>query len=67
MKSRMIAALECLEKSPYTYYERNIVTTRVTPFLIRSSSILQLTRAHLDEFEFRPDPVTDYGVSCLNV
>ena len=37
-----LAALECLEKSPYTYNGRNIVTTLVQSFLDGSSSFLQV-------------------------
>ena len=40
-----LAALECLEKSPYTYNGRNIVTTLVPPFSNGSSSFLQITRS----------------------
>ena len=39
-----LAALECREKSPYTYNGRNIVTTLVQSFLDGSSSFLQVTR-----------------------
>ena len=39
-----LAALERLEKSPYTYNGRNVVTTLVPSFLDGSSSFLQITR-----------------------
>ena len=39
-----LAALERLEKSPYTYNGRNVVTTLVPSFLNGSSSFLQITR-----------------------
>ena len=39
-----LAALERLEKSPYTYCGRNVVTTIVPSFLDGSSSLLQVTR-----------------------
>ena len=40
-----LAALERLEKSPYTYNGRNVVTTLVPSFSNGSSSILQVTRS----------------------
>ena len=39
-----LAALERLEKSPYTYNGRNVVTTLVPSFFNGSSSFLQITR-----------------------
>ena len=39
-----LAVLERLEKSPYTYNGRNIVTTLVPSFLDGSSSFLQIRR-----------------------
>ena len=39
-----LAALECLEKSPYSYNGGNVVTTLVQSFLDASSSLLQVTR-----------------------
>ena len=39
-----LAALERLEKSPYTYNGRNLVTTLAPSFLNQSSSYLQVTR-----------------------
>ena len=40
-----LAALECLEISPYTYNGRNVVTTLAPSFLNGSSSFLQVTRS----------------------
>ena len=40
-----LAALERLEKSPYTYNERKVVTTLVPSFSNGSSSFLQATRS----------------------
>ena len=40
-----LAALERLEKSPYTYNGRNVVTTLVPSFFNGSSSFLQVTRS----------------------
>ena len=40
-----LAALERLEKSPYTYNGRNIVTSLVPSFFYGSSSFLQVTRS----------------------
>ena len=39
-----LAALERLEKSPKTYYGRNVVTTPVLSILYGSSSLLQTIR-----------------------
>ena len=39
-----LAALERLEKSPWTYNGRNVVNTLAPSFLIGSSSFLQVTR-----------------------
>ena len=39
-----LAALERLEKSPWTYHGINVVTTLVLSFLDGSSSFLQITR-----------------------
>ena len=39
-----LAALEHLEKSPWTYNGRNVVTTLVPSFLDGFSSFLQVTR-----------------------
>ena len=40
-----LAALERLEKSPYTYNGRNVVTTLVPSFSNGSSSFLQVTKS----------------------
>ena len=40
-----LAAIERLEKSPYTYNGRNVVTTLVPSFSNGSSSFLQVTRS----------------------
>ena len=63
-----LAASEYLEKFAWTYNGRNVVTTVVSSFLNVSFFILAGTSSQdihtsLDEFEFRPDPITDYGVS----
>ena len=42
-----LAALECLEKCPYTYNGRNVVTTLLPSFLDGSSLFLQVTRTTL--------------------
>ena len=39
-----LAALECLEQSQKTYNRRNLVNTLALSFLIRSSSVMQVTR-----------------------
>ena len=39
-----LAALERLEKSPLTYYGKNLVNTLAPSFLNQSSSFLQVTR-----------------------
>ena len=62
-----LAALERLEKSPYTYNGKDVVTTLVPSFLDGSSSFSQITRPtikSLGGFEFRQDSITDFGVSC---
>ena len=43
-----LAALEHLEKSPYTYNGRNVVTTLVPSFFDGSSSFLQVTRTIIE-------------------
>ena len=61
-----LAALEHLEKSPKTNNGRNVVTTLVLSILNGSSLFLQIRRTtikSLNEFEFRQDPITYYGVS----
>ena len=41
------------------------MATLATLFLVRPSSrFLQVTRKCLNEFEFQPDPTTDYGIIC---
>ena len=42
--SAELAPIERLKKSPYTYNERNVVSTLVLSFLIKSYSFLQETR-----------------------
>ena len=42
--SAELATLERLKKSPYTYNERNVLSTVVLSFLIGSYSFLQVTR-----------------------
>ena len=54
-------------KPPLTYNWENDVSTFSRLFLIRSFFILvgnEDMHKILDEFEFRPDRTTDYGVSC---
>ena len=52
-------------KCPLTYNGENEVSTFSLLFLIRSFSNLQVTRHKIfDEFEFRPDKTTPYGVRC---
>ena len=46
-KTAELAALERLEKSPYTYTGRNLVNTLAPSFLIRSSSFLQVTMTRI--------------------
>ena len=61
-----LAALERLEKSPYTYNGRNVVTTLVPSFSNGSSSILQVTRSTIKAWmglNFGKIPF-DFGVSC---
>ena len=63
-----LAALERLEKSPYTYNGRNLVNTLAPSFFNQSSSILQVTcedmHESLDEFKCRPDTDTNTRVIC---
>ena len=62
-----LAALELRKKFPKTYNGEYYVITFSRLFLIGSFSYLQVMKdmhKSLDEFEFRPDPTTDYGVSC---
>ena len=44
-RTHELAALERLEKSPYTYNGRNVVTTLVPTFSNGSSSFLQVTKS----------------------
>ena len=46
------------------YNGENSVATFSRLFFIRSFLYLQVTRACSDEFEVRPDPTSDSGVSC---
>ena len=62
-----LAALERLEKSPYTYNGRNLVNTLAPSFF--ESNILILAgnedmHESLDEFKFRPDTDTNTRVIC---
>ena len=43
-----LPALECLEKSPYTYNGRNVVTTLVLSILNGSSSFLHIIRTTIE-------------------
>ena len=52
-------------KPPLTYNGENDVSTFSRLFLIRSFLYLRTRKKISDEFEFRPDRTTDYGVSCL--
>ena len=61
-----LAALEGLEKSPQTYNGRNVVTTLVLSIFEWIFFILADKKDNyksLNEFEFRQDPITYYGVS----
>ena len=54
-------------KRPLSYNGENDVSTFSRLFLFRFFLYLQVTRTCIksqDEFEFRPDQTTDYGVSC---
>ena len=53
-----LAALEHLEKSPYTYNGRNVVNTLVLSFFNGSSSFLQVTRPTIKAW-MKQDSVTD--------
>ena len=57
-----LAALEHRKKFPYTYNGENFsdVIDRIL-FILAGNEDMHKS---LDEFEFRPDPTTDYGVSC---
>ena len=57
-----LAALDRLEKSPYTYNGRKVVTTfDLILFILACNEDIHKS---LDEFEFPPDPTTDYRVNC---
>ena len=63
-----LAALERLEKSPYTYNGENVVTTLAFSFLIQSSSFLQVTRTCIKAWissNFSQIPQLDLGLSAL--
>ena len=62
-----LAALMGLEKSPYTCIGITVLVTLAPSlfdwiFYILASK--EGMHKHLDEFEFRQDPITNYGVSC---
>ena len=62
-----LAALEHRKKFPKTYNGENYVITFSRLLFDRILFILagnEDMHKSLDEFEFRPDPTTDYGVSC---
>ena len=46
-RTEELAALERLEKSPWTYNGRNLVNTLAPSFLIGSSSFLQVSRTFM--------------------
>ena len=63
-----LAALECLEKSPYTYNGRNIVTTLVQSFLDGSSAFLHVTSPTIKawmSFNFGKIPSLTSGLAAL--
>ena len=45
-----LAALERMEKSPWTYHRENVVTALAPSFFIQSSSFLQVTRIIVKAF-----------------
>ena len=61
-----LAALERQEKSPYACNRINIVTTLVPSFRLIFFILAGNKTNHKswDEFEFRQDSITDFGVSC---
>ena len=65
--STELAALECLIKNLHRLINgRNVESSLVLSFLNESSPFLQVTRTHyksMNEFEFLPDPITNYWVS----
>ena len=54
-----LAAFKRLETFPWTYNRGIVVTTLALSFLNGKDNYKSL-----DEFVFRPDPITDYEVSC---
>ena len=72
MDNRKILDLFEIRPNPtlWTYNGRNVLTTLVPSFLNESSSFSQLTKTAIKAWmssilvEFRPDPITNYGVSC---
>ena len=63
-----LPALEHLEKSPYTYNGRNVMTTLVPSFLDRSSSVLQITRPTIKarmSLNFRNIPLLTWELAPL--
>ena len=62
-----LAALERLEKSPYTYNGRNLVNTLAPSFFKSIILILagnEYMHESLDELKFRPDTTTYSRVIC---
>ena len=66
-----LAALERLEKSPYTYNGKNVVATLAPLFFIGSSSFLQVTRTTIisrmgsNFSQIRPLTVELAALECL--
>ena len=56
-----LGALECLEKIPFLYNGRNVVSTPVLPFLmdLHYPCSYEDTRKSFDEFECLPDPIAN--------
>ena len=54
-----IAALECLKNRCHHFF-----SVVIDPILFKLAGNEDMHNI-LDEFEFRPDQTTDYGVSCL--
>ena len=62
-----LAALERLEKSPYTYNGRNLVSTLAPSFFFSIILILagnEDMHESLKEFKFQPDTTTNFRVIC---
>ena len=57
-----LAAIERLEKSPYTYNGRNLVNTLAPSFLNHFCN--KDMHKRLDEFKFRPDTTKNSRVIC---